>query len=127
MSNAEGLPRNDMDRFEIDSKGVEMVDLQVTTLNGQNTVLDESKLAGFQAALRGPLIQPGDESYDEQRQVWNANVDKRPALIARCAGVADVITCVNLARENDLLVSVRGAAGLCRCRSDSNSQGAGSP
>ena len=85
-----------------------MVDLQVITLKGQNAVLDESKVAGFQAALRGPLIQPGDDSYDEQRQVWNANIDKRPALIARCAGVADVINSVNFARENNLLVSVRG-------------------
>ena len=87
-----------------------MVDLQVTTLDGRDGLVDEAKIAEFKAALRGPLIQPGDESYDEQRQVWNANVDKRPALIARCAGVADVITCVNLARENNLLVSVRGGA-----------------
>ena len=85
-----------------------MVDLQVTTLDGLNAVLDKAKVAEFQAALRGPLIQPGDEGYDEQRQVWNANIDRRPALIARCAGVADVITCVNFARENVLLVSVRG-------------------
>ena len=85
-----------------------MVDLQVTTLDGLDAVLDEAKVAEFQAALRGPLIQPGDEGYDEQRQVWNANIDRRPALIARCAGVADVITCVNFARENVLLVSVRG-------------------
>ena len=85
-----------------------MVDLQVTTLDGLDAVLDEAKVAEFQAALLGPLIQPGDEGYDEQRQVWNANIDRRPALIARCAGVADVITCVNFARENVLLVSVRG-------------------
>jgi hypothetical protein len=49
-----------------------MVDLQVTTLDGLDAVLDEAKVAEFQAALRGPLIQPGDEGYDEQRQVWNA-------------------------------------------------------
>ena len=82
-----------------DRKGVRDVDLQVTTLDGLDAVLDEAKVAEFQAALRGPLIQPGDEGYDEQRQVWNANIDRRPALIARCAGVADVITCVNFARE----------------------------
>ena len=85
-----------------------MADLKVTTLNGLNAVLGEATAAEFKTALRGPLIQPGDEGYDEQRQVWNANIDKRPALIARCAGVADVITCVNFARENNLLVSVRG-------------------
>ena len=87
-----------------------MVDLQVVTLNGQNAALGESTVAGFEATLRGPLIQPGDDGYDEARQVWNANVDKRPALIARFAGVADVITCVNFPRENNLLVSVRGGA-----------------
>ena len=87
-----------------------MVDLQVITLNGRNAVLNESKVGEFQAALRGPLIKPGDESYDEERQVWNANIDKRPALIARCAGTADVITCVNFVRENQLLTSVRGGA-----------------
>ena len=87
-----------------------MVDLQVIALDGQGAVLNESQVAEFQADLRGPLIQPGDDTYDEQRQVWNGNVDKRPALIARCAGVADVITCVNFARENNLLVSVRGGA-----------------
>ena len=67
-----------------------MVALQVITLNGLDGVLDESKAAEFKDMLRGSLIQPGDESYDEQRQVWNANIDRRPTLIARCAGVADV-------------------------------------
>ncbi len=85
-----------------------MVELQVTTLNGRDAVLDETTVVEFKDALRGPVIQPGDESYEEQRQVWNANIDKHPALIARCAGVADVITSVNFARENNLLVSVRG-------------------
>jgi FAD/FMN-containing dehydrogenase len=58
--------------------------------------------------LRGPLLSPGDEGYDTVRKIWNAMIDKRPALIARCAGVSDVINCVNFARDNNLLVSVRG-------------------
>ena len=60
------------------------------------------------AHLRGRLLQPGDDGYDAARTVWNAMVDRRPALIARCAGAADVIAAVRFAREHDLLVSVRG-------------------
>src|SRR5206468_9393011 len=62
----------------------------------------------FAAALRGEVLYPGDESYDAVRRVWNGMIDKRPALIARCTGAADVIACVRFAREHDLLVSVRG-------------------
>src|SRR5713101_4709124 len=58
--------------------------------------------------LRGNLLRPGDGTYDEARKIYNAMIDKRPALIARCAGAADVIRCVNLAREHQLVLSVRG-------------------
>jgi FAD/FMN-containing dehydrogenase len=51
---------------------------------------------------------PSDESYDAARKVWNGMIDKRPALIARCTGTADIFTCVRFAREHDLLVSIRG-------------------
>ena len=54
------------------------------------------------------LLRPGDAGYEEARLLWNGLIDKRPALIARCAGVADVIDSVNFARENDSLVAVRG-------------------
>jgi FAD/FMN-containing dehydrogenase len=70
----------------------------------------------LRAALRGPLIQPADDGYDAARAVYNGMVDRRPAAIARCSDVADVITAVNFAREHELTVSVRGgghsAAGL---------------
>ncbi len=81
--------------------------------------LDGTKTEEFSARLGGQLIRPGDPEYDNARRVWNAMSDKRPALIARCAGVADVIACVNFARENGLLVAVRGgghnAAGNAVC------------
>ena len=62
----------------------------------------------FRSMLRGELIQPGDAAYEEARKVHNAMIDRRPRLIARCADVADVISAVNFARENDLVLSVRG-------------------
>jgi FAD/FMN-containing dehydrogenase len=62
----------------------------------------------FEEAFYGQVVRPDDEDYDEARQVWNAMIDKHPAIIARCTGVADVITAVDFARETDLLVAVRG-------------------
>lgn len=71
-------------------------------------MLDEATVAEFGATLRGGLIQPEDEGYDEARKVYNAMIDKRPRMIARCSDVADVMTSVDFARENDLLLAVRG-------------------
>jgi FAD/FMN-containing dehydrogenase len=62
----------------------------------------------LQSSLRGELLLPSHAKYEETRKVWNGMVDKRPALIARCAGAADVTTAVTFAREHELLVSVRG-------------------
>jgi FAD/FMN-containing dehydrogenase len=96
-----------------------MTDLRVTTTRGIDIILDEATVHGFQTSLRGSLLCPGDTGYDAARTVWNANVDKRPALIACCAGVSDVINAVNFARTNQLLVSVRGGGhnipGNCIC------------
>ena len=58
--------------------------------------------------FRGALLRPGEEGYDEARRIWNGAIDRRPALIARCAGADDVVEAVRFARERDLLVSVRG-------------------
>ncbi|HEX8699356.1 MAG TPA: FAD-binding oxidoreductase [Myxococcaceae bacterium] len=58
--------------------------------------------------FRGELLLPGDAGYDELRQVWNARVDRRPALIARCTGVADVMAALGFARERGLPLTVRG-------------------
>ncbi len=81
--------------------------LQAATIDGAPTLLDDARVADFQSRLRGPLLCPGDEGYDEARRVWNGNIDRKPAVIARCAGTADVIESVNFARDNQLLVSVR--------------------
>jgi FAD/FMN-containing dehydrogenase len=58
--------------------------------------------------LRGKLLRPSDDGYDDARKVWNGMIDRRPALIARCTEAADVIAAVTFAREQGLLVSIRG-------------------
>jgi FAD/FMN-containing dehydrogenase len=68
----------------------------------------ERAVRGFAGSLSGRLLLPGDGGYDEARTIWNRTIDRRPALIARCAGVDDVVASVRFAREHDLLVSVRG-------------------
>ncbi len=85
-----------------------MVDLRVTTLTGRNSMLKEAAVEEFKKSLRGPLLRPSDPGYNEARTLWNAMIDKRPALIARCAGVSDVISSVNFARTHNLLVAIRG-------------------
>ncbi len=70
--------------------------------------VEEVAVKDFQDALRGQVIRPGDPDYDEARRVWNRMIEKRPSLIARCAGPPDVIRSVAFAREHDLPVAVRG-------------------
>ena len=76
--------------------------------HGFSVTLSEQAVTALRAQLRGELIQPGDAHYDEARKVYNAMIDKRPALITRCTDAADVISAVNFARDNQLTVAVRG-------------------
>jgi FAD/FMN-containing dehydrogenase len=85
-----------------------MRELRVTTTQGADTGLEDTVVEAFKASLRGALLRPGDVGYEDTRKIHNGMIDRRPALIARCAGVADVLTGVRFAREHDLLVSVRG-------------------
>lgn len=70
--------------------------------------MDETALRRYGGLLHGALLRCGDEAYESCRHVWNARIDRRPPLIARCADASDVINTVRFAREHDLLVSVRG-------------------
>jgi FAD/FMN-containing dehydrogenase len=70
--------------------------------------LDEAALKELEGAFRGQLVRPGDPTYDEHRHIWNGSIDRFPALIARCAGGADVIQAVKFARRTGLPVAVRG-------------------
>ncbi len=85
-----------------------MTDLRVVTTGGGEAILESAAVQGFAEGLRGRLLQPGDGGYDEARRVWNGMIDRRPALIARCAGAADVMSAVRFARDHRLLVSVKG-------------------
>ena len=79
----------------------------------------EQAITEFRSQFRGAVIEPGDAGYDESRKVYNAMIDRKPRLIAKCTDVADVIAAVRMAKANDLRVSVRGgghnAAGLGVC------------
>ena len=79
----------------------------------------EAVVNDLKGRLRGPLLTPADPGFDGARSVWNAMIDRHPALIARCLGVTDVVACVNAAREHGLPLSVKGGghniAGLAVC------------
>ena len=82
-------------------------------------MIDQANIEEFKTNLCGQLIQPGDEDYDEACRIYNAMIERRPAMIARCADVADVMAAVNFAREHDVLVAIRGGGhngpGLGTC------------
>ena len=71
-------------------------------------MLNDAAIARFRTTLQGKVLQSSDAGYEEARKVFNGMIDKRPALIVRCTVVSDVILAVELARETDALVSVRG-------------------
>jgi FAD/FMN-containing dehydrogenase len=77
------------------------------------------EIAGLRDGFRGELLSPQDSGYEDARKVWNGSINRFPALIARCAGVADVIAAVKFAKDNGLLVAVRGGGhsfpGLSVC------------
>lgn len=85
-----------------------METIKITTKSGKNENVEITRVEEFKANFGGPLLTHLDKEYDEVRKIWNGMHDKKPAFIARCSGVADVIAAVNFARENDVLISVRG-------------------
>jgi hypothetical protein len=73
----------------------------------EDNVIDNGAFQRFRGSFRGALLQPPEEGYDEARRVWNGVIDRKPALVARCAGSDDVVAAVRFARELELPVSVR--------------------
>src|SRR5580765_48855 len=84
------------------------MDTTIKTLGGKNITLSGETIDGFSSQLTGSLMRTTDPGYDEARAIWNAMIDRRPALIVKCLGTADVVSCVKFAREHNLLTSVRG-------------------
>ncbi len=76
--------------------------------NGSAVALDDERITAFTSSMRGPVLRPGDPDYDATRAIQNGLIDRRPALIARCTGAADVIAAIHFARDNGLLLAVRG-------------------
>ena len=95
--------------------------LNISKGNGNTVSIEDAVIEQFETSLRGELLKPGDEHYDLARSIWNAMVDRKPALIARCTGVADIQLAVKFAAEHDLLTAVRGGghniAGNAVCES----------
>ncbi|WP_448207365.1 FAD-binding oxidoreductase [Azospirillum sp. sgz302134] len=85
-----------------------MGDFMVRTADRRDTTISQQAVDELAGQLRGPVLTPQSDGYEEARQIWNAMIDRRPGLIVRCAGAADVMRAVRFARENGLLVSVRG-------------------
>jgi FAD/FMN-containing dehydrogenase len=83
-----------------------MIQTQVASTGA--ITLDEAVVQELKTAIRGELLRPGDDGYDAARAIHNGMIDHYPALIARCAGVADVLAAVRFARQHQLLISVRG-------------------
>ena len=96
-----------------------MMTHSLCTADNKTITIDQESIDTFKAGLRGSLVTPESPEYDTARTIWNAMVDKRPGMIIRCAGTADVIHAVNFANEHNLLVAVKGAghniAGNAMC------------
>lgn len=82
--------------------------MRATTTQGREIDLKQDTFDGLKMRLRGPVFLPGDGGYEESRTVWNAMIDRKPAAVVRCLGSADVIAGVQFARDNDLLLCIKG-------------------
>lgn len=85
-----------------------MTEVRFTQRAGGQTALSNDALAALRTQLRGPLCLPNEPGYDEARTIWNAMIDRRPGAVVRCHGASDVIRAVHFARDNGLLLAVRG-------------------
>jgi hypothetical protein len=90
------------------STGAIPTQLAAVSLAGKPISLPRADVNGLRSSLHGRLLLAGDEGYDQARRLWNGAFDRHPALIARCADVADVVEAVNFARSHEILTAVRG-------------------
>ncbi len=85
-----------------------MAETRVKGLDGGEVKLEQRDLDALDAATRGAIMTPGDDGYDASRTIWNGMIDRRPGLVVKCIGTADVIACIDFARERGLEVCIRG-------------------
>src|SRR5262245_55058498 len=85
-----------------------MYSTELMTISGSTVRLPSTEIEQFAAQISGQVLRAEDDGYDSARAIWNAMIDRRPALIVRCAATSDVIHTVNFARDNSLLLAVRG-------------------
>jgi FAD/FMN-containing dehydrogenase len=85
-----------------------MTELQFRGLKGETIALSTDVLTALRPQLRGSLCLQDEAGYDEARTIWNAMIDRRPSAVVRCGGASDVMRAVRLARDNGLVVAVRG-------------------
>jgi FAD/FMN-containing dehydrogenase len=85
-----------------------MTAVNVETVTGDKLQLDQTDLDVLTANMRGKLLLPGDPGYDDARTIWNGMIDRRPAVVARCIGTADVMACVAFARERGIRLCIKG-------------------
>ena len=85
-----------------------MRNIQVVTTTAEERTLSGTTVSELASRLRGELLHVGHDDYDTARAVWNGMIDKRPAVISRCTGTADVVAAVDFARRHNLPLAVRG-------------------
>jgi FAD binding domain/Berberine and berberine like len=82
--------------------------MKAKTMENRETDVPQAMLDNLKMRLKGLVLVPGDVGYDDSRSVWNAMIDRTPALVVRCLGTADIIACVRFAREHQLLLCIKG-------------------
>jgi len=85
-----------------------MSSINIVRGTGDSVTIDSTVLDQLKSSLRGALLLPGEDGYDKSRTVWNAMIDRRPALVVRCTGVADVQQAVGFAQKHGILTAVKG-------------------
>jgi FAD/FMN-containing dehydrogenase len=85
-----------------------MTSVAATHRDGSSLALESKAIDALRSSLRGSLLRFGDDGYYEARTVWNAMIDRKPALIARCVGVSDIVTALRFAREHGIALSIKG-------------------
>ena len=85
-----------------------MMQIEARTILDREIDLASDDIAKLKARLRGPLLQAGEPGYEESRTVWNAMIDRKPAMIVRCRGVSDIRRALDFAQEHGILTAIRG-------------------